>query len=200
VEKYGTAGQAMDSNNIRRRKDAICMSDIQGKNTDTHPQHIALIFLKSSTKYFVGQQRKWNPVLHLQGNTEYFCIVDSYAKNGYANAPNLNSEHNFLKSSTKYFVGQERKWNPVLHLQGNTEYFCIVDSYSKNGYANAPNLNSAHNFLKSSTKYFVGQQRKWNPVLHLQGNTEYFVLLAATPRMVTRTLQTETLHIKCLCC
>jgi hypothetical protein len=35
VEKYSTARQATNDNIMLRRKDAICMPDNEGKNTDT---------------------------------------------------------------------------------------------------------------------------------------------------------------------
>ena len=35
-EKHGGARQATDDNIIRRRRDAICVPDNEGKNTDTH--------------------------------------------------------------------------------------------------------------------------------------------------------------------
>jgi hypothetical protein len=38
VEKCGKARQATDDNIIRPRKDAICMPDNQGKNTETYTQ------------------------------------------------------------------------------------------------------------------------------------------------------------------
>jgi hypothetical protein len=35
VEEYGTAGETTDDSMISRKKDAICMPDNEGKNTDT---------------------------------------------------------------------------------------------------------------------------------------------------------------------
>ena len=36
VQKYGVTRQATDHTTIWHRKDAICMPDNYGKNTDTH--------------------------------------------------------------------------------------------------------------------------------------------------------------------
>jgi hypothetical protein len=46
VEKYGAARQAKYGNIIRRRKDAICMPDNQGKNKDTQTMKTREIFQK----------------------------------------------------------------------------------------------------------------------------------------------------------
>ena len=43
MDEHNTAREATDDNTVRHRKYAICVPDIQGKNTDTHLAYLILI-------------------------------------------------------------------------------------------------------------------------------------------------------------